>query len=1204
MSLELVEKAIANLEAGAFQNLSRALVNKKLVDFTCQANGSMIGSTKTTKSHPDCLFIANSSNKYVFVECTTMKKGLEKKLKSDIDDCLNEKETGIPITSIETIIFCYSNGKIPNKYIVEQKQRLSSLGLKLELLSVNKIALDIEDKYPELALEYLGMNLYNSLNILSINEFIKDSNNGLSPSLNKVFSSRDNDIKCLKDAFSKHNIIIIYGKSGVGKSKLGIELLKSIEKDESRIKCIKARGLFDYNDLLRTQTNTDYYLIDDADKFADIKTILSYLNNKKILFTIRDYELPNFISKLDSLETPYLKYELNPFSDESINKIIKDNIGLCGDDFLIQLDELAKGNIRLAFMIAETCKANKNISTLYDSRDIFGKYYERRINKLLSKDKKELILSCIGLVTFLKQVDIKELDQLEDLLKFFHIDNEEFITTINYLEKEEIVSIFEGEIVEMNDQCLSNYLEYYVFLGAKIVRLKKIFIDLFPKYKKYIIEMINQTLNLFFNNEDLIYIKTELKEYWKTYADQKEILKELASAFSSLNPEGALKLLKDTIKENKIDEKWVINSFNSILDIETTLAIKLFKEYILNGALSLDKGERIIVDNYQFDNYDHLRKYIVQDTILSELLKDNVHFKKILTNYCLKLLQFEFKSGTMRGDQFIYSKMNLGNGDNCLYALREKCIKFLLTNNDIFNVFNTYFSYSPQKNNIDLFNSDIASFDKEIMLLKKDEIFETSVYFYSRDIFDYYNLKWEFIYARNKNLIDFLEPIFEEHNDRTVLFEERKIRYENRLIKEIKSNSQLTIERAKKLVMFNYPFSRVQNQIKKFFQFCAMYINPFYLDELFEIVTNSKWLDNNINEICYFVDRFKQVRCFEDVYKLINISVPESCKSIAFEWLFVSLTESEINESTKKLFDEYVDNLDKHPFVYFTPQHWTKICSNNKKLLYICKKALEFEDKGLGNYSLNLIFDGNPKSSLFENLYTEDKDFIERLYLKLLAKENCHFDENGSYLLRIVDNNSNFLIDFLKAILFHCNDIFAGKRIISLRNSKNYLKYGDILFSELININKKGANIFNGKLLMGHIGFDDDEVISANQLSWLDHFFSRYFKDKELIAYLFKCIENFNFDSKLKCISSFLKYNNDLETFKLILNPSFFTFYGSKIPYIKNRISFYERLKEVIPSETCFIDHLSYIDEVIENLKNSIKRTSIDEKKLVNRFNW
>lgn len=1204
MSLELIEKEISSLDAGPFQNLSRAFINKKLKNYSCQANGSMIGSVKTTKSHPDCLFINNLNNKFIMVECTTQQTELRKKLKSDIDDCMDESQTKIPVSNIEKIIFCYSNGKIPNGDILKQKERLLSLGLKLELISVYDMALDIEDKYPELALEYLGINLYNSLNILSVDEFINDSNNGLSPSLDKIFSSRDNEIKELIDIFSKNNIIIVYGKSGVGKSKIAIELLKNIEADESKIKCIKARGLFDYTDLLRIAGNTDYFLIDDADKFADVQAIINYLKNKKIIFTIRDYELLNFLSKIDDLEVNYFKYELKPFTDEAVNKVINDNLGPCDNSFLVKLNELVKGNIRLAFMVAETCKKNKNISALYDPRDIFGRYYKKRINKI-SKGKTDLILSCIGLITFNKQVDINELDEYTDLLTFFDIEKKDFIITIKYLEKEEIVSIFENEIVEMNDQCLSNYLEYYVFFNKKLIRLKDIFINLFPKYKMNIIAMLSHTLNVFFNNEDLEFIKSDLKECWDFYADKKDVLKELAGTFSLLNPKGTLKLLNDTIKENNIDEEWVVNSFNSIIDTETKLAIKLFKEYVIAGTLSIDNAEKILIDSYQFDKNDYLRNYEVQNTIVTELSNDFYIFIGTLSKYCLKLLQFEFEKNSVRDNKAIFSRMNIGNGNKYLYSLREKCINFLLKNNNIFDVFKTYFTYCPQENNIELFKKDIDSFNKAINLIKNDEIVESIIYFYSIQIFNCYKLKWDFLYNRNKNIIDFLEPVFKEPNDRSISFEDKETKYEKRLINSIQSNAQLTIDRVKKLVLFDYPLEMIQSQIENYFKFCINCIDQAYIDKLFQILTDSKWLTNNVHVVCYFIDRYKKINGFENTYKIIKDNIPSYCKAKAFEWLFISLKDNEINDVSTKLFNEYIDNIDKYPFTYFVPQQWINICQNSLKLLFVCKKALDFENKGLGPYALYLIFEQHNGDLLFNSLLKEDSKFIEKLYLKSLTQKNAYFDEDGSYLLNIVKNNVNFLSDFLNVFLYSHDDIYAKKRINALWNSNEYMVYGDILFSKLIDGDKKYLIPFYATTIMGGISFEKNKSISVNQLNWFEHSLIKFYKERENIIYLFECIKDFDFTSKVKCVELLFKYNNDFETFKQInLSPSIISFSGSEVPYIKNRIAFYEKIKESIPSEICFINHLNYVEEILQSLKDSIKNTLINEKKLSNRFNW
>lgn len=1204
MSLEAVEKAIANLDAGPFQNLSRAFLKKKLIDYSCQANGSMIGSVKTTKSHPDCLFINKHNNRFIMEECTTQQTSLGKKLKSDISGCLDESQTKIPVQNIEKIIFCYSNGKIPNDDIFEQKEYLLSLGVKLELISVNDMALDIEDKYPELAMEFLNINLYKSLNILSVDEFINDSNNGLSPSLDKVFSSRDREIEDLKHAFLDNDIIILYGKSGVGKSKLAIELLKSIEPDENKIKCIKARGLFDYTDILRTTSYTEYYLIDDADKFSDIKTIISYLKNKKIVFTIRNYELAEFLLKLDNLEVNFFKYELDLLSEEAVNNVIKNNIGSCSESFLIKLNELVQGNIRLAFMIAETCKNNNNISFLYDPKDIFGKYYENRINKLLSIEKANLLLRCIALITFVKQVDLNELDLYSDLLIFLNIEKNKFKEIIRYLEREEIVSIFENEIVEMNDQCLSNYLKYYVFFHKKTVRLRDIFINLFSKYKRNIISMINKTLNVFLNKDDFSFIKDDLKEAWESFKDNKIVLKELASAFSSLNSEGSLKLLNDTIKENKVDEEWVINSFNSVLNIETKFAVKLFKTYILNGLISIQKAELILIDNYQFDEHDWLRNYMIQDIIVSELSIDFPIFVNSLSNYCLKLLQFEYGKISMHDNKAVFARMNIGNGDENLYLLRKKCIIFLIQNNSITKIFKTYFTYCPQDNNIELFKRDITSFNNEIENIKKDERTETCIYFYSKHIFDYYKLKWDYLYLRNKSMIDFLEPIFNEPVDRSITYEERKTKYEKILINDIALDTQLTIERVSELVLFDCTFDNVSDKIRNYFELCIAYIDKAYFDELILILINSKWLDSNINSVCGIVDRYKKISNIENSYRVIKDIIPDVCKPKAFEWLFITINDSDINESTIRLFDDYVGNINKYPFTNFVPQRWIKICQNIPKLLHLCKKALEFEKNGYGPYALYLIFEHDNRDSLFDNLFKENSDFIEELYLKALKSRDDYFDEKGVYLLKIIRNNINFLSVFIDEFLYYHHDLYSIKRIEALWNSDEYITYGDLLFTKLINVDKKYMIQFYATTIMGCFNHEGNKAISVNQLNWFNHSLSMYSNTQENIIYLFECVRDFDYASKAKCLELLFKYSNDFETFKKInLNPTMISFSVSEIPYIRDHISFYEKVKEIIPPDICFIDHLAYIDEILQYLKKSISRTLINEKKRSNKLN-
>lgn len=663
-----------------------------------------------------------------------------------------------------------------------------------------------------------------------------------------------------------------------------------------------------------------------------------------------------------------------------------------------------------------------------------------------------------------------------------------------------------------------------------------------------------------------------------------------------------MKLLNDTIKENEVDEEWVINSFNSILRIETKLAVKLFKIYVLDGLLSIKKAESILIDNYLFDGHDYRRHYMIQDIIVSELSNDFPIFINSLSKYCLKLLQFEYEQNSMRGNKVVFAITNIGNGDENLYLLRKKCIVFLIKNNSITKIFETYFTYRQQKNNIELFKKDIASFNNEIKNIKQDKRVETCIYFYSRHIFDYYKLKWDYLYLRNKNIIDFLEPIFIDPFDRSISYVES----EKRLIKDITSNAELTIKRVSELVLFNCTYNSVSNQIKNYFDLCIANIDKVYFDKLIQILINSKWLAGNVNTVCGIVDRYKKISSVENSYKIIKDIIPDACKPKAFEYLFTTINDSEINESIARLFDDYVSNINKYPFTYFNPYNWIKICQTTPKLLCLCKKALEFEKNGHKPYDLHLIFEPNNKDSLFDDLFKEDSGFIEKLYLVSLNNQNNYFDENGLYLLKIVKNNIKFLSVFIDKFL--CSqynyNLYLTKRIEALWNSDNYITYGDLLFSKLINVDNKYTIQSFAPTIMGCFFVQEGKrVISKNQLNWFDHSLNIYINNNENIINLFECVRDFNYASKVGCLKLLFKYSNDFETFKKInLIPTIISFSGSKVPYITSRISFYEKIKEIVPSELCFIDHLSYIDEILQSLKKSIRQTLINEKKHSNRL--
>lgn len=100
MNINTIEQRLLTLGGGTFQKLCVELFKKKHPDYSAQTNGGLLGSNKTSKGHPDFWLKKNDSSSCSLVECTTQSKNLKKKVKSDVETCIDENKTGIDIDMI------------------------------------------------------------------------------------------------------------------------------------------------------------------------------------------------------------------------------------------------------------------------------------------------------------------------------------------------------------------------------------------------------------------------------------------------------------------------------------------------------------------------------------------------------------------------------------------------------------------------------------------------------------------------------------------------------------------------------------------------------------------------------------------------------------------------------------------------------------------------------------------------------------------------------------------------------------------------------------------------------------------------------------------------------------------------------------------------------------------------------------------------
>jgi hypothetical protein len=77
----------------------------------------------------------------VFAEYTTQQECLFKKLSGDLDKCLSEKKTKVPISKLEEIAICYTSQLEPNE-VLSLKSKCEKKGVGLTLLGISALAND------------------------------------------------------------------------------------------------------------------------------------------------------------------------------------------------------------------------------------------------------------------------------------------------------------------------------------------------------------------------------------------------------------------------------------------------------------------------------------------------------------------------------------------------------------------------------------------------------------------------------------------------------------------------------------------------------------------------------------------------------------------------------------------------------------------------------------------------------------------------------------------------------------------------------------------------------------------------------------------------------------------------------------------------------------------------------------------------------
>ncbi|EJH6401428.1 hypothetical protein NFY58_002851, partial [Enterococcus faecalis] len=494
--LNRIQNEIKQLEGGRFQNLCDMYLYRKKNWENIVALGSMDGTDKTTRGIPDTYYFDNESKRYILVMYGT-RKDATAKLEADIREAI--EKTKVDEKDIKEIICCHTSSNLT----VEKDKELRDLATSIELtlIGIDTLSHDLlQFKYQDIARDLLGIS-ESTEQVWNIEQFISihDKSKTNAP-LNTPYINEADTIEELIEEINDHQILLLSGVPGTGKTRLAIEVCKKLPID-SNIICVKSNSMPVYQDIKDALDNNrvNYLLLDDANTITNFDAIVSLLSLEeyeqrlKLIITVRDYALSGIINQLEPFKTKIQKVTL--MSDKQIESLIN-SINKVSASNLRKIMKLSHNNPRIA-VIAAIMTKEKNYEFIDNGKEVLGSYYNQIIkeNSLSPNEKISLFI-----LSFKNKLNLTDKESLEELLKFFKIDLDSFLLAIRQLHDKELCDIFQDKAAKVSDQSLSDFVIIDFIANDKVFKVRDFFINLFPKIEKEIVEMLVRINNFKVSN--------------------------------------------------------------------------------------------------------------------------------------------------------------------------------------------------------------------------------------------------------------------------------------------------------------------------------------------------------------------------------------------------------------------------------------------------------------------------------------------------------------------------------------------------------------------------------------------------------------------------------------------------------------------------------------------------------------------------------
>ena len=1175
-----IERKIDELNGGQFQALCDDLLSKQGYK-NLEKIGTKEGSSKTTKGTPDSYF-KTENGKYIFVEYTTKKDNLFKKIKDDIEKCLDVEKTEIADSDIEEIIYCYTSSNLLPKEDKELMKICEERGILLKLYGINEIANAIYNKY-------------------------------------KI----EKEIEEIISNFEKNKIILLHGAAGVGKTRLALEVAQRISNEKDyKLLCIKSNKQAIFEDLKSYINTENKYLIfvDDINELINPKILLDYLTNDskiKLIFTIRNYAKEAILNNINEITSSVFAIEIKKISDEEIKEFLIQNMEIRNEHYISKIQEIAQGNTRIAYMAGKLAIKDQNLSSVSNATELYSRYYDKYLQET-DIVKNRNLCKTLSIVSIIRKLDLENSNLITFFLNFFEISNKEFENSIYELEKLEILKIYRKRIVLMNEQCLANYMIYYGVYKNNYIDFSNFLYEMFKTYRGYILETIRILLNVFRSEEMEDFIKEAIDIVWMKYKkEDKNLYYDFMIYFLQFNETEVLFYINEIIEEiSNEDSLTYIGVMELLLKFNgskhTGEAFELIFELIKKIPDELNEIAKKIEEGY-IGTSDSCRWNYYTENILVKKLIENIN-TEIICDLFLKLsnplLKTSFNPISSGGENIIlYHTIELEltkEVKNYRKLIWEQLLK--LSDNTkyqrtIIDILEKYTpSYNSNGKELNIF--DIKWID--LILIKLDEKNYLSKILLGKvsneilKIYKKYNLDFAIRFDKilesedwklysvmtsnncyweekeeihSKKIKEIIESLNSEEDIKNFISKLDNFIAENVDVNHIISvNLSILIEKfwtEKKEIMSFLKIYLSKNWNLKWERFTAKVIEILILQ--LGIDKTYKWILEKVNYnledwIFNFFFIFPKERTTD---KYVSIFIEFIKKNIKNERIIESIFYREIIEKFLLL----------EPNIYID----------------ICKIILDNKDKvDIKNY-FNILF--NQYIYTFEELIEIFKDnipILKKIYIENLKYFN--FYNAGEYLQKFIEIDSNWLDEYLDYI-YESESTATSKQLYEnlseCWNSEKYIYIFDKVLHRYMKYTEN--NYLLSYYLRGILNNKNDDKLSK-QKKWIFHVIKENYKNLEILEVIFEIILDKNYEIRQEAIKLLISLNSDYKIFeKISIKTTRFSTSGSFVPIYMNEIKFLREISSCFTGIK-FIKHRNLIEREIKELEESIRKEEIREK--------